>query len=295
MRAVQIRTFDEPGIVLELADLPEPPAPTAGQVLIGVEHAPINMNDLYLIQGVYPVRPSLPSVVGNEGVGRVLGIGRGVDHLKVGDRVLVPLYSFSWRERLVAPAAGLFALPEADPRQLAMLGINPPTAALLLNESIDLRPGDWVAQNAANSGVGRSLIAIARTRGLRTINFVRRAELVPELEAAGGDLVLLDVEGALDKVRVVGGGGRVPLGIDGVAGKASATVAGALSDFGTLVVYALMSGEPVTIDPLDLIGKRVTAKGFFLNHSDIEPKISAALRDTVPLVASGAIRVPIAA
>src|SRR5436189_5537467 len=155
MRAVQIRTFGEPGIVLELADLPEPPAPAAGQVLIGVEHAPININDLYLIQGVYPVRPSLPSVVGNEGVGRVLAIGRGVDHLKVGDRVLVPLYSFSWRERLVAPAASLSALPEADPRQLAMLGINPPTAALLLNESIDLRPGDWVAQNAANSGVGR--------------------------------------------------------------------------------------------------------------------------------------------
>src|SRR5256884_9450294 len=156
MRAVQIRAFGEPGIVLELADLPEPPAPTAGQVLIGVEHAPINMNDLYLIQGVYPVRPSLPSVVGNEGVGRVLAIGRGVDHLKVGDRVLVPLYSFSWRERLVAAAAGLFALPEADPRQLAMLGINPPTAALLLNESIDLRPGDRVAQNAANSGVRAS-------------------------------------------------------------------------------------------------------------------------------------------
>jgi hypothetical protein len=39
MRAVQIRTFGEPGIVLELADLPEPPAPAAGQVLIGVQHA----------------------------------------------------------------------------------------------------------------------------------------------------------------------------------------------------------------------------------------------------------------
>ena len=104
MHAVQIRTFGEPGIVLELADLPEPPAPAAGEVLIGVEYAPINMNDLYLIQGVYPVRPSLPSVVGNEGVGRVLAMGRGVDHLKVGDRVLVPLYSFSWRERLVAPS-----------------------------------------------------------------------------------------------------------------------------------------------------------------------------------------------
>jgi NADPH:quinone reductase-like Zn-dependent oxidoreductase len=176
MRAVQIRTFGEPGIVLELADLPEPPAPTASQVLIGVEHAPINVNDLYLIQGVYPVRPSRPSVVGNEGMGRVLAIGRGVDHLKVGDRALVPLYSFSWRERLVAPATGLFALPEADPRQLAMVGTNPPTAALLLNESIDLRPGDWVAQNAANSGVGRSLIAIAKARGLKTLNVVRRPD-----------------------------------------------------------------------------------------------------------------------
>src|SRR5438094_226822 len=173
MRAVQIRTFGEPGIVLDLADLPEPPAPTAGQVLIGVEHAPINMNDLYLIQGVYPVRPSLPSVVGNEGVGRVLAIGRGVDHLKVGD--------------------------------------------------------------------------------------------------------------------------RVPLGIDGVAGKAAATIAGVLSESGTLVVYALMSGEPVTIAPFDLIAKRVVVKGFFLNHPDVELKIPSALRETAPLVASGVIRVPIAA
>src|SRR5262249_15297105 len=38
--------------------------------------------------------------------------GQGVEHLKIGDRVLVPLYSGSWRERLVAPAAGLSALPE---------------------------------------------------------------------------------------------------------------------------------------------------------------------------------------
>src|ERR1700752_2402366 len=240
MRAVQIRTFGEPGIVLQLADLPEPPAPAAGEVLIGVEHAPINMNDLYLIQGVYPVRPALPSVVGNEGVGRVLAIGTGVDHLKVGDRVLVPLYSFSWRERLVAPAGGLFALPEADPRQLAMLGINPPTAALLLNESIDLRPGDWVAQNAANSGVGRSLIAIAKARGLKTINLVRRPELVPELQAIGADLVVVGEEGGFEKIKARVGDDRVRLAVDGVSGKSSAVIASALSAHGTFVIYAYM-------------------------------------------------------
>src|SRR5882762_8610150 len=137
MRAVQIKAFGQVTEVLHLVDLPEPPGPAAGEVLVGVEYAPINMNDLYLIQGEFPVRPSLPSVVGNEGVGQVLAAGSGVEHLGVGDRVLIPLYAFSWRERLLLPAAGLFSLPEADPQQLAMLGINPPTASLLLDEAPD--------------------------------------------------------------------------------------------------------------------------------------------------------------
>src|SRR6201993_775249 len=291
MRAALMKAFGEPTEVLELADLPEPSGPAAGEVLVGVEYAPINMNDLYVIQGAFPVRRSLPSVVGNEGVGRVLAVGSGVEHLKVGDRVLIPLYAFSWRERLVVPATGLFSLPEAEPQQLAMLGINPPTASLLLDEASDLKPGDWVVQNAANSGVGRSLIAIAKVRGLKTINLVRRPELVPELQAIGGDLVVVDEEGALDRIRAAIGTGRVPLAIDGVAGKSAA----AFSEHGIFVVYAYMGGGPVAINPFDLIVKRVVVKGFFLNHPDIEPKIHAALRKTLPLVASGAIQVPIAA
>jgi NADPH:quinone reductase-like Zn-dependent oxidoreductase len=196
---------------------------------------------------------------------------------------------------MVVPAVGLFSLPEAEPQQLAMLGINPPTASLLLDEAPDLKPGDWVVQNAANSGVGRSLIAIAKARGIKTINFVRRPELIPELQAIGGDLAVVDDDGALDKIRATVGNGRVPLAIDGVAGKSSAKIAGALSKHGIFVVCAYMGGGPVAINPFDLIVKRILVKGFFLNHPGIEPKIEAALRETVPLVASGAIQVPIAA
>ena len=58
------------------------------------------------------------------------------------------------------------------------MAINPPTAALLLSEYVDLKPGEWVVQNAANSGVGRWVIAFAKTRGLKTVNIVRRPELV---------------------------------------------------------------------------------------------------------------------
>jgi NADPH:quinone reductase-like Zn-dependent oxidoreductase len=295
MLGAMIRAFGEPREVLELVDAQEPAAPAAGEVLVSVEYAPVNMNDLYVIQGAFPVRPSLPSFVGNEGVGRVLTAGSGVEHLKVGDRVLIPLYAFSWRERLVVPAAGLFSLPDADPKQLAMLGINPPTASLLLDEASDLKPGDWVVQNAANSGVGRSVISIAKARGLKTINVVRRPELIPELEAIGGDLVVVDEDDAIDKIRATVGKDRVQLAIDGVSGKSSALIASALTADGAFVVYAYMGGGLVTINPFELIVKRVVAKGFFMNHSDIEPKIPAALREAVPLVAVGAIRVPIAA
>src|SRR6267142_3067795 len=80
----------------------------------------------------------------------------------------------------------------------------------------------WVVQNAANSGVGRSLIAIAKARGIKTINLVRRPELIPELQAIGGDLVVVDEDGALDNIRAAVGNRRVPLATDGVAGKSSA-------------------------------------------------------------------------
>ena len=96
-----------------------------------MEFCPINPSDLLLAKGIYALRPALPTVIGNEGVGRVLDVGPGVRNVKVGDRVLAPLSSFTWRERMVISADGLFALPpDADPRQLAMLAINPPTAAL---------------------------------------------------------------------------------------------------------------------------------------------------------------------
>ena len=51
---------------------------------------------------------------------------------------------------------------EADPLQLAMMTINPPTAALLLREFVTLEPDEWVIQNAANSAVGLYLVQLAR-------------------------------------------------------------------------------------------------------------------------------------
>src|SRR5258707_4047705 len=149
MRAVHLTAFGNPVDGLEFVDIPEPDSPGPNQVLTGVEFSPINPNDLMVAQGIYAIRPALPTVIGNEGVGHVLAVGPGVNNVKVGDRVLVPLSSFACRERLVTSADGLFALPpDADPQQLAMLWINPPTASLRLRGYVDLKSGDGGVQKS---------------------------------------------------------------------------------------------------------------------------------------------------
>ena len=295
MRAIQLVSYGDPLEGLRLVEIPEPEAPRKGEVLVGVEYAPINPNDLMLARGIYAKRPTLPTVIGNEGVGRVVKVGPGVTNVQVGDRVVLPLSSFTWRERMLVPSAGLFALPrEADPRQLAMLVINPVTAWLLLNEYAQLKPGDWIVQNAANSGVGRWVIGLARRRGVKTVNIVRRRELVDELKEVGADAVVVDSPDGAKEVRQAVGNGEIRLALDGVSGPATGVLAAALSSNGKLVVYAAMSEAAIMMNPLDLIFKPLTVTGFFMGHAEHAAKFPAALRETAEMVASGEVKIPVA-
>jgi NADPH:quinone reductase-like Zn-dependent oxidoreductase len=296
MRAVQLTTYGNPLEGLKYVDLPETAAPGPNEVLIGIEFAPLNPSDLLLAQGIYGVRPALPSVIGNEGVGRVIAVGAGVQNVKVGDRVLAPLSSFTWRERMVLPADGLFALPPgADPQQLSMLAINPPTASLLLSEYVDLKPGEWVVQNAANSAVGRWVIAFAKARGLKTVNIVRRVELVPELKAIGGDVVVVDSPDVSKEIKAAVGKAELRLALDGVSGPATGVLASTLSLHGTLVIYAAMSEAPMSISPLDAIFKDLTMRGFWLGHDESLAKSAPAMVQAAEMVASGRVHIPVAA
>jgi NADPH:quinone reductase-like Zn-dependent oxidoreductase len=296
MRAVQLTAYGNPVEALKYVDIPAPEAPGPNQVLMGVEVSPINPSDLLLANGIYALRPALPTVIGNEAVGRVLDVGPGVQNVKLGDRVLAPLSSFTWRERMVISADGLFSLPpHADPRQLAMLTINPPTAALLLSEYVNLKPGEWVVQNAANSGVGRWVIAFAKKRGLKTVNIVRRPELVPELEVIGGDLVLVDSPDVSEKIKTAVGQAELRLALDGVSGPATGVLAATLSPRGTLVSFAAMSSNPMSISPLDVIFKPVTIRGFFMAHPEFAAKLAPAAAQAAEMIASGQMHIPVAA
>jgi NADPH:quinone reductase-like Zn-dependent oxidoreductase len=297
MKAIQIEKFGNPAEVMKLVDVPDVGTPGAGEVVIALEASPINMSDLMMISGAYGHRSSLPCVVGTEGVGRVVAIGSDVTHLKPGDRTLVPYPSAAWAERIKADATRLRPLGGGDVHQLAMLGINPPTAYLMLTGYVDLPRGAWVIQNSANSGVGRALIPIAKSLGLKTVNVVRRDELVAELKAIGGDVVLVDGPDLAKRVAAETGGARIALAIDGVSDTATANLLGCLAEKGTLVFYSAISGKPFVGDARALIFRDISMRGFWLVHwfkTATPDQITAMYDRLTPLVASGAISSPIA-
>ncbi len=271
----------------------------AGQALVEVLAAPINPSDVLTLTGDYGSLPPLPAVGGNEGVGRVTEVAPDVFGLKVGQTVLLPVGSGTWSTHLVADAKALMPLPgDADPQQLAMLTVNPPTARLLLSEFIELQPGDWVIQNAANSAVGGYLVQLAKARGIRTVNVVRRASAQAAVQALGGDVVLVDSDDLPAHVREATGAAKIALGIDAVGGPATERLAQSLSPGGTLVTYGAMSGEPCTLSPASLIFRGITLRGFWLARwfKAATPQVRAALfGELVALVVSGKLHAQVQA
>ncbi|MFE2061352.1 zinc-dependent alcohol dehydrogenase family protein [Streptomyces sp. NPDC059467] len=292
MLAIQLTQFGEPEQSLKVVDIPEPGPPAAGQALIQVEYAPLNYHDLLLAQGVYPVRPELPSVIGNEGAGTVLAVGPDVTRVGPGDTVLLPFGTFAWSEQVLAEAARLTVVdPSIGLEQAAMLTINPTTGALLV-EARELPAGAWLVQNAANSGVGRSVLAFAEERGLRTINIVRREQQVAELGELGADLVLVDAPDVAARARAVIGDDPVLLGLDGVSGAATSLLLDVLAEGALLVVYGYMSGAPFTPDQRVLRAKNITTTEFWMYEDKYLPRHPALGAESARLVAEGKLTLP---
>jgi mitochondrial enoyl-[acyl-carrier protein] reductase / trans-2-enoyl-CoA reductase len=275
------------------------PVLAAGQALVAVLAAPINPSDVLMLTGQYGMLPPLPAVGGSEGVGRVVELGADAQGRAVGQTVLLPPGAGTWATHVVVPANRLIPLPaQADPRQLAMLTVNPPTASLLLSDFADLQPGDWIIQNGANSGVGSYVVQLARLRGLKTVNIVRRDSAVAGVQAQGGDVVLVDGDDLAERVTVATNGAAIKLGVDAVGGKATMRLAQALAEGASIVNYGALSGEPCIVTPRELIFKDVTLKGFWLARwFRVTPQAQqvALLTELAALIAAGKLSAPIQA
>ena len=265
MRQLQLVAHGKPSDVIELRTVPDP-ALGPEDVLVSMEAAPLNPSDFLLVRGTYAVRPSFPFAVGGEGVGRVTQTGSKVDASLRGKRVMIlPTYEQgTWADQVVVPVRNIVPMSEeADPLQLSMIGINPATAYLLLNRYVDLTPGDWIGQTAANAAMGQYVIALAKRAGVKTLNVVRRTEAAEQVRQWGGDLVVLqgdhlheDVEKALD-------GKKLTLVLDAVGGTPGGELAKSLKSGGSIAVYGLQSGQFPVFSP-DFLFRGLSLHGFWL-------------------------------
>ncbi|MFK8079043.1 MAG: zinc-dependent alcohol dehydrogenase family protein [Granulosicoccus sp.] len=264
MLAIELTGFGIPHEVCRCIDIDPPDAPGVDEVTVDSLACPVNPAEILLLAGKYASRPALPYRPGIEGVARVTAIGANVTSVNVGDKV-ISLGRQNWAQSLNLPASDVIAVPEqADTLQLAMLKVNPATALLMLTQYCQLKAGSWVVQNAANSGVGHALIQLAKASGWRTVNVVRREELVAPLLAAGADAVLVDGDDLGERCNAITGNDPVELAIDAIAGSATTRLANCLSDGGTVVTYGLLSGAPCQVTPDQVIFRSITLTGFWL-------------------------------
>jgi NADPH:quinone reductase-like Zn-dependent oxidoreductase len=297
MKALWHERCGEPREVLTLIDhAPEAPGP--GEVVIRMEAAAMHIADVRTVQGTLGLMKPLPRAPGYEGVGRVARVGAGVTAWREGDRVFPPIASGTFREEVRAPADRVLPAPEGDAAQLAFLTVNPPTAHCLLEDFVPLAPGDWLVQNCANSNVGRYLIVLARLRGVRTVNVVRRAESVAELVALGGDVVLVDGPDLADRVAAATGGSKIRLGVDAVAGDGTQRIAECVCDGGRIVCYGAMSQQACRLDFYFMLFRDVSLSGFSTTRQ-LQRRTPQQQRDLyawlAELIANGTLEARIAA
>ena len=243
------------------------------EVLVKFLAAPINPADFNIVQGNYGTTPNLPAVGGSEGVAVVEQVGSNVTELKVNQRVIPARPGLgTWRTHAVVKASELQSVSADIPVEYAAtIAVNPCTAYRLLADFVDLKAGDVIVQNAANSAVGISVIQMAKARGIKTINIVRdrpsQDNVIDRLKQLGGDIVVTEsYANSLNMTQLVSDMPKAKLALNSVGGQSARTVARFLGEDGTMVTFGGMSRKPIIIPTSPFIFNNITLKGFWLSR-----------------------------
>lgn len=241
-------TFESHGKPAEVLrhEIFDTPALAKGEVLLAIHASPINPADLNFIEGTYGLKPKLPAHAGMECAATV--IESRSEKFSPGDEVFPIERIGAWTTHTVTSGEKLIRLPAGiDPLQASMLKVNPATAWLLLHHFENLRVGDWVALNAANSGVGQCVIQLAAAMGIRSLCFVRKADLAPELLALGAEAVFEDSLEGFEAAREKLGREKAKMAFNAVGGDSALRLMKLLSPGGTHITYGAMARKPLTI------------------------------------------------
>ena len=284
MKAVTIR--DEALSIEEHDD----PAPGTGELLVRVRAAGLNGADMLQRRGRYPAPPGAPQdIPGLELAGEVVALGPGATRFVEGDRVMAVVAGggqaelATVHERAAMPVPAALDWPAAGGFPEVFT-----TAHDALFTQAGLSPGEHLLVHGAAGGVGTAAVQIARAAGARVTGTVRRAELrdaVAELGATAIDPEGFEDHGPYDVVLEL-------VGAPNLAGNVKALATG-----GRIVTIGIGAGAKAELNLALLMAKRGVVRGSTLRARPLEEKADAARRverNVLPLVESGAVRVPVA-
>ena len=230
---------------LEIKDVPKP-EPQANEVLIRVCACGMNRADAMVASGMAHGRAGgLGAVPGIEYVGEVVGIGKEVSNLELGDRVMCSGTS-GWAEYAVADWGRAIPMP-ANNMTWAQASTLPVALQTMHNDTVTagrFKRGESIMIQGASTGVGLMGLQIAKTLGAELVigsstNPDRRSRLAE----FGADLVVDSRnESWVDKVLEATNGDGVDLIVDQISGYAANSNLAATKILGRIVNVGRLGG-----------------------------------------------------
>jgi len=142
------------------------PLASAGEVIVDVHAIGLNFPDTLMVQGKYQMWPDRPFVPGRDAAGIVSVVGEGVTNLKIGDRVACQVLWGAFGDKVCAPEAKVFKLPnELDFVSAAGMITTYNTAHVAVYERGNVQPNETVFITGASGGVGLAMVEMAKARG----------------------------------------------------------------------------------------------------------------------------------
>jgi NADPH2:quinone reductase len=267
------------------------PEPGVGEVLVRVRAAGLNGADLHQRKGNYPAPPgSPPDIPGLELAGEVAALGPGAQRFAEGDRVMAIAGGGGQAELCVLHERQLMPVP--DELDWTAAGGVPEvftTAHDAMFTQAGLRAGERFLVHGGAGGVGTAAVQLARAAGAHVTATVRNQALHDGVRELGAHEVLAPDayadHGPFDVVLELVGAPNIPDSLN------------ALNTGGRIVVIGVGAGFKADLNLLALMGKRASIMASMLRPRPLEEKALTARameRSVLPLLARGAVRVPVA-
>ncbi len=258
MRAMQVIQYGHP---LEMREI-DAPTPTKGQILLDIHAVGMNFGDTLLMQGTYQEKPPLPFTLGMEICGTIAGLGEGVSHLKIGQRVAVFAGQGGLAEQGCFDARACVPIPEGMSNEhAAAFLIAYGTSHVALDYKAKLQKGERLLVLGAAGGIGLTAVELGKLMGAEVIACARGADKLAVAKAAGADhLINSETDDIRDIVKSLGGADVV---YDPIGGDQFKAAMRACNPEARLIPLGFASGEVPQIPANIILVKNLTIIGLY--------------------------------